>query len=78
MFPTFGRGNRKGKAVPRQGQNFLKWRIYPIADRLGIPRKLVTFQVMRRTLGTDMQKHGTMDDEGHAADPAPCEHQDNR
>ncbi len=62
MFPTFGRGARKGQAVPRQGKNFLRWRIYPIADKLGIPRKLVTFQVMRRTLGTDMQGHGTMKD----------------
>jgi len=40
----------------------LKWRIWPIADRLGIPRKLVTFQVMRRTLGTDLQRCGTMKD----------------
>src|ERR1700686_4987974 len=48
--------------VPRQGRNFLKWRIHPIADKLGIPRKLVTFQVMRRTLGTDLQGHGTMKD----------------
>jgi integrase len=66
MFPTFGRrsrhGTRSGKNVPRQAKNFLKWRIWPIADRLGIPRKLVTFQVMRRTLGTDLQRHGTMKD----------------
>jgi integrase len=62
MFPTFGRGIRKGEVVPRQGRNFLKWRIHPLADKLGIPRKLVTFQVMRRTLGTDMQGHGTMKD----------------
>jgi len=62
MFPTFGRGLRTRQAVPRQGKNFLKWRIHPIADKLGIPRKLVTFQVMRRTLGTDMQGHGTMKD----------------
>jgi integrase len=27
-----------------------------------IPRKLCTFQVFRRTLGTDLQKHGTMKD----------------
>jgi hypothetical protein len=33
-----------------------------LADKLGIPRKLVTFQVMRRTVGTDLQKHGTMKD----------------
>lgn len=43
-------------------KNFLKWRIHHIADKLGIPRKLVNFQVMRRTVGTDLQKHGTMKD----------------
>jgi integrase len=62
MFPTYGTGERTGKQVPRRAKNFLKWRIHPIADRLKIPRKLVTFQVMRRTLGTDLQKHGTMKD----------------
>jgi integrase len=62
MFPTFGRGKRKGEAVPRWGKNFLKWRIRPVAQKLGIPDRLVTFQVMRRTLGTDMQKHGTLKD----------------
>jgi len=66
MFPTYGRrsrtGTRSGKSVPRQAKNFLKWRIWPIADRLGIPRKLVTFQVMRRMLGTDLQRHVTMKD----------------
>ena len=62
MFPTFGRGKRKGQAVPRWGKNFLKWRIRPIAGKLGIPDRLVTFQVMRRTLGTDMQHHGTLKD----------------
>jgi hypothetical protein len=29
---------------------------------MGIPDRLVTFQVMRRTLGTDMQKDGTLKD----------------
>ena len=62
MFPTFGRGERTGQKVPRHARNFLKWRIYPITDKLGIGRKLVTFQVMRRTLGTDLQEHGTMKD----------------
>jgi integrase len=62
MFPTFGRASRKGQRVPRQAKNFLKWRIHPITDKLEIPRKLVTFQVMRRTLGTDLQEHGTMKD----------------
>ena len=41
MFPTFGRGERTGQKVPRHAKNFLKWRIYPIADKLKIPRKLV-------------------------------------
>lgn len=62
MFPTYGTGERIGKKVPRRAKNFLKWRIYPITDKLNIPRKLVTFQVMRRTLGTDLQKHGSMKD----------------
>jgi hypothetical protein len=35
-------------------------RIRPVARKLGIPDRLVTFQVMRRTLGTDMQQHGTL------------------
>jgi integrase len=62
MFATFGRAERKGQKVPRRAKNFLKWRVYSIADKLKIPRKLVTFQVMRRTLGTDLQKHGTLKD----------------
>ena len=62
MFPTFGRGERKGQAVPRWGKNFLTWRIRPIALQLGIPDRLATFQVMRRMLGTDMQKHRTLKD----------------
>lgn len=62
MFPTFGRGERKGEAEPRDGGNFLNWRIRPIARKLGIPDRLVTFQVMRRTLGTNLQHHGTLKD----------------
>ena len=62
MFPTFGRGERKGQPVPRWGKNFLRWRIRPLARKLGIPDRLVTFQEMRRTLGTDMQKHGSLKD----------------
>lgn len=62
MFPTFGRGDRKGEAVPREAKNFLKWRIRPISRRLGIPDRLVTFQVMRRSLGTHLQEHGTLKD----------------
>ena len=62
MFPTFGRGDRKGQAVPREAKNFLKWRIRPISQKLGIPDRLVTFQVMRRSLGTHLQEHGTLKD----------------
>src|ERR1700679_2161693 len=62
MFPTFGRGERTGQAVPRDGKNFLRCRIRPISRKLGIPDRLVTFQVMRRTMGTDMQHHGTLKD----------------
>jgi integrase len=36
--------------------------VWPTADKLKIPRNLCTFQVFRRTLGTDLQKHGTMKD----------------
>jgi integrase len=62
MFPTFGRGERKGQAVPRWGKNFLVWRVRPITRKLGIPDRLVTFQVMRRTLGTELQHHGSLKD----------------
>jgi signal recognition particle subunit SEC65 len=59
MFPTFGRGERNGEAVPREVKNFLAWRIRPIARKLGIRDSLVTFQVMRRSMGTHLQNHGT-------------------
>jgi integrase len=62
MFPTFGRGERKGEAVPREAKNFLTWRIRPVSRKLGIPDHLVTFQVMRRSLGTHLQQHGTLKD----------------
>jgi hypothetical protein len=52
----------EGAGSAALGENFLKWRIWPIAGKLGIPDRLVTFQVMRRTLGTDMQHHGTLKD----------------
>jgi hypothetical protein len=62
MFSTFGRGERKGQAVPRWGKNFLTWWVRPITRKLKIPDRLVTFQVMRRTLGTNLQHHGTLKD----------------
>ena len=62
MFPTFGRGKRTGQAVPRHAKNFLTWRVRPIAEKLGIPKHLITFQVMRRSLGTHLSGHGTLKD----------------
>lgn len=62
MFPTFERGTRKGQAVPRWGKNSLDGRIRPIPRKLGISDRLVTFHVMRRTLGTHLQHHGTLKD----------------
>ncbi len=62
MFSTQGRLKNKGIAVPFHPKNFFKWRVWPISDKLGLPRNLCTFQVFRRTLGTDLQKHGTMKD----------------
>src|SRR5271165_2157131 len=62
MFHTEGHLKNKGKMVPFRAKNFFKWKVWPVADKLGIPRKLCTFQVLRRTLGTDLQTHGTMKD----------------
>jgi integrase len=62
MFSTFGRGKRTGSSVPFHSKNFLRCKVAPIAEQLGIPKKLVTFQVMRRTLGTDMQGYGSLKD----------------
>jgi integrase len=62
MFSTIGKKSRRGQKVPFDSTNFMERRIHPTADRLGIPRRLVTFQVMRRTVGTDLQFHGTLKD----------------
>lgn len=53
---------RQGQKARRRAKNFLNWRIYPIAEGLKIPKKLVTFQMMRRTLGADLRRHGTTKD----------------
>jgi integrase len=62
LFPTKGHGKNKGKPVPFRAKNFFKWKVWPYTDKLRIPHNLCTFQVFRRTLGTDLQKHGTMKD----------------
>ena len=61
MFPTT-RVGKSGVHVPMRPKNFMKYRIWPIADKLGIPHKMVTFQVMRRTLATDLQDFGSLKD----------------
>ncbi len=76
MFPTFGRGKQTGQAVPRHFKNFLMWRIKPIADRLDIPARLITFQVMRRSLGTPPLRSRYA--QGRAGRTTPCEHHDDR
>jgi hypothetical protein len=55
-------GNVRVKQCHGGGRTFCVWRIRPIAKKLGISDRLVTFQVMRRTLGTDLQKHGSLKD----------------
>jgi integrase len=62
MFPTTGKGRRVRQPVPFDSTNFMERRIHPVADRLGISRRLVRFQVLRRTLATDLQDFGTMKD----------------
>ena len=62
MFPTQGHVKNKGIAVRFRAKNFFKWKVWPASDTLGIPRNFCTFQVFRRTLGPDLQKHGTMKD----------------
>jgi integrase len=62
MFSTKGKKKRTGEKVPYDATNFMERRIHPVADKLSIPRRLVTFQVMRRTVGTDLQFYGTLKD----------------
>jgi integrase len=49
MFPTEGHLSNKGKTVPFSAKNFFKWKVWPIADKLDISRKLCAFQVFRRS-----------------------------
>ncbi len=47
MFPT--KGHRKNKSSAShlgqfRAKNFFKWRVWPITDKLGIPRKLCTYR----------------------------------
>ncbi len=62
MFSTLERVKRKGQAVPRWGKNFLVLRVRPIVRKLGIPARLITFQVMRRTVRTDLKHHCSLEE----------------
>jgi integrase len=61
MFPAVRRDKHK-RQIPMRPRNFLQIHMKPLAEELGIDRKLITFQVLRRTFGTTMQKHGSMKD----------------
>jgi integrase len=56
------RGKNKGKVVPYDAYAYVASRVLPIARRLGIPDKLVSFRVLRRTAGTQLQAYGTIKD----------------
>ncbi|MGC9159786.1 MAG: tyrosine-type recombinase/integrase, partial [Terracidiphilus sp.] len=61
MFPAIRR-NKYKQQVPMRPRQFLQRHMKPLAEELGIDPALITFQVLRRTFGTTMQKHGTMKD----------------
>ncbi len=61
MFPAIRRDKNKHQ-IPMRPKNFLQDYMKPLAVKLGIDPRLITFQVLRRTFGTTMQKHGTMKD----------------
>jgi integrase len=71
MFPTFGRGERKGQAVPRWGKNFLKWRIRPVtrARYSGSPRHL-----SGDAANSGDRYAASWNAQGHAGHPSACQH----
>lgn len=60
FMPT--RGKNKGRIVPFNGYSYMSRRIFPIGDKLGIPRDLINFRVLRRTAATQLQYFGTPKD----------------
>jgi integrase len=61
MFPANRRAKNK-QQIPMRPRNFLQDYMKPLAEDLGISPSLITFQILRRTFGTTMQKHGTLKD----------------
>jgi hypothetical protein len=62
IFPTQGHRKNKGIAGLFRAKNFFEWKGGARHRQTWHPRDLCTCQVFRRTLGTDLQKHGTMKD----------------
>ncbi len=63
MFPWVPtKGCNKDNVVPYDSYQYMMRRIIPIAESLGIPRKLINFRVFRRTAGTDLQHYGNVKD----------------
>lgn len=56
------RRNKHKQQIPMRPRNFLQDYMKPLAQELKIDPSLITFQVLRRTFGTTMQKHGSMKD----------------
>jgi integrase len=56
------RRDKHKQQIPMRPKSFLQIQMKPLAEKLGIDRRLITFQVLRRTFGTTMQKHGSMKD----------------
>ncbi|MCU1323938.1 MAG: hypothetical protein JWM43_3587 [Acidobacteriaceae bacterium] len=57
VFPAIRR-NKFKQQIPMRPRQFLQRHMKPLAQELGIDPALITFQVLRRTFGTTMQKHG--------------------
>ena len=61
MFPTASKKDPR-KAVPFDDGNFINWKVLPVLEKINLPRKFVSFQVLRRSLSTGLQSHGSMKD----------------
>ena len=62
LWPAITYWNSQWEERTQTSQEFPEMANLAHCGQAWIPRKLVTFQVMRRRLGTDLQRHGTMKD----------------
>ena len=72
---THGKGERAGARSPEEPKSFLKWRIHPIAKKMNIPSRLVTFQVMRHP-PWELTFSNTRNHQRCARSLTPRQHQD--